>query len=94
MRYLGGWPNLYPWRGIDYPVLDLYFTARAGNGSTARPLDEVEACVWMRPEEIDPATLAFATIHMAFGLYTSGSARGDAGVPPAQGRDDEGSPAM
>ena len=66
VRYLGGWPNLYPWRGVDYPVLDLFFTGRAAAGQRAHASDEVEACVWVRPEEIDPATLAFPSTRAAF----------------------------
>ncbi len=65
VRYLGGWPNLYPWRGVDYPVLDLFFTARAAAGQQAHAREEVEACVWMRPDEIDPATLAFPSTRAA-----------------------------
>ncbi len=69
VRFLGGWPNLYAWRGLDYPVLDLYFTARAGAGATARARDEVDACLWVAPGEIDPATLAFDSTRAAIARY-------------------------
>lgn len=66
VRYLGGWPNLYPWRDVDYPVLDLFFTGRAAAGQRPHAREEVQACVWMRPEELDPATLAFSSTRAAF----------------------------
>jgi tRNA (cytidine/uridine-2'-O-)-methyltransferase len=70
-RFLGGWPNLYEWRGISYPVVDLYFTARARTGSTADARHEVEECLWLRPAEIDPATLAFPTTRSALARFRS-----------------------
>jgi tRNA (cytidine/uridine-2'-O-)-methyltransferase len=83
VRYLGGWPNSYSWRGVDYPVLDLFFTARARDGQTAHARDEVESCVWLHPDEVDPATLAFDSIRAAFARYrelasprTAAAARG------------------
>ena len=66
---LGGWPNLYAWRGVDYPVLDLFFTGRARHGSTATAQHEVDEVVWARPEDVDPATLAFPTTRAAFARY-------------------------
>ncbi len=66
VRYLGAWPNLYAWREVDYPVLDLFFTARAASGQQAQAREEVEACVWMRPEEVLPQTLAFPSTRAAF----------------------------
>jgi tRNA (cytidine/uridine-2'-O-)-methyltransferase len=75
IEYLGGWPNLYTWRGLTYPVLDLYFTARAHTGSTASPRHEVDECVWTRPEHVDPATLAFPTTRAAFARYCERRAR-------------------
>lgn len=78
LRFLGGWPNLYSWRGVDYPVLDLYFTARVRPGSLARPLDEVEACVWRAPEDIAPASLAFDSTRSALASYREQRASGGA----------------
>ncbi len=75
VEFLGGWPNLYDWRGLRYPVLDLYFTARVRKGSTAAPRHEVDECVWMRPEDVDPATLAFPTTRLAFARYRERHAR-------------------
>ncbi len=77
IEFLGGWPNLYAWRGLRYPVLDLFFTAQARPGSTASARHEVEECVWARAEEIDPATLAFPTTRAAFARYRERRGIGD-----------------
>ena len=69
VAFLGGWPNEYAWRGVDYPVLDLFFTARARKGAVASALDEVDEVVWARPEEVDPANLAFPTTRAAFARF-------------------------
>jgi ADP-ribose pyrophosphatase YjhB (NUDIX family) len=66
LRFLGSWPNLYEWRGVAYPVVDLYFTGRAREGGTASARHEVEEVLWRRPDEIVPAELAFPTTRAAF----------------------------
>ena len=69
LGFLGSWPNLYEWRGISYPVVDLYFTGRVGDGSSASARHEVEEVLWRRPDEVDPATLAFPTTRAAFARF-------------------------
>jgi len=66
LRFLGSWPNVYEWRELAYPVLDLYFTGRARDGSTASARHEVDEVLWLRPGEIDAAALAFPTARAAF----------------------------
>jgi tRNA (cytidine/uridine-2'-O-)-methyltransferase len=66
---LGGWPNLYAWRGVEYPVLDIFFAGRVGRGAVASAHHEVEEVAWVRPEDVDPATLAFSTTRAAFARY-------------------------
>jgi tRNA (cytidine/uridine-2'-O-)-methyltransferase len=91
IEFLGGWPNRYVWRGLEYPVLDLFFTARARAGSTASARHEVDECVWARPEDIDPATLAFPTTRAAFARYCerrgfdAASVAGEGDAAPAVG---------
>jgi ADP-ribose pyrophosphatase YjhB (NUDIX family) len=69
LGFLGSWPNLYEWRGISYPVVDLYFTGRARDGSTASARHEVEEVLWLPPDEVDPEALAFPTTRAAFARY-------------------------
>lgn len=65
LSFLGSWPNLYEWKGVTYPVVDLYFTGRTRDGSTASARHEVEEVLWLRPDEIDPKALAFPTTRAA-----------------------------
>jgi tRNA (cytidine/uridine-2'-O-)-methyltransferase len=84
LALLGGWPNLYAWRGLEYPVLDLFFTGRGRPGSTATARHEVDEVVWARPEDVDPATLAFPTTRAAFARYRgrrAAPAAGEGGRP-------------
>jgi len=78
---LGGWPNVYEWRGVGYPVLDLYFTARALPGAVTAERREVLDYVWVTPGELDPATLAFPTTRLAHARLVErlGPAAGPAG---------------
>ena len=69
LLFLGSWPNLYEWRGVTYPVVDLYFTGRVGHGEAASAQHEVEEVVWLHPEEVDPAALALPTTRAAFARY-------------------------
>jgi NAD+ diphosphatase len=89
LRFLGSWPNLYEWRGLAYPVVDLYFTGRVGGGTTASARHEVEEVVWLRPEDVDRADLAFPTTRSAFARYLevreTTARRGDR--PETQGRE-------
>jgi len=69
LRFLGSWPNLYEWRGVAYPVVDLYFTGRVSDGTTASARHEVEEVAWLSPEDVDVAALAFPTTRAAFARY-------------------------
>jgi NAD+ diphosphatase len=69
LRFLGSWPNVYEWEQIAYPVLDLYFTGHARDAKAASARHEVAEVLWLRPEEIDPAQLAFPTARAAFLRY-------------------------
>jgi ADP-ribose pyrophosphatase YjhB (NUDIX family) len=65
LAYLCSGVNWYPYRGITYPVLDLFFVARLPAALEARALDEVASCAWLRPAEIDFAAIAFPTVRAA-----------------------------
>jgi ADP-ribose pyrophosphatase YjhB (NUDIX family) len=84
LRFLGSWPNLYAWRGVTYPVVDLYFTARARDGSTASPRHEVDEVLWLRTDEVGPEALAFPTTRAAFARYREERAQGREDASPAR----------
>jgi NAD+ diphosphatase len=82
LRFLGSWPNLYEWRGVVYPVVDLYFTGRARKGSTASARHEVDEVLWLRLDEVQPEALAFPTTRAAFARYREERGQGREGTSP------------
>ena len=60
-RYFGSEPNLYAYRGVTYPTLDLLFLARPRG--TARALDaaEVTETAWVPRRDLDPARFGLAS---------------------------------
>jgi ADP-ribose pyrophosphatase YjhB (NUDIX family) len=65
LRFLVSFPNLYPYAGVTYPVVDLYFTALAVNPEVARPLDAVLGIEWRLPGEVPDAEVAFESLRVA-----------------------------
>lgn len=58
VEFLASFPNLYTYRSVEYPVVDLFFTARVATRA-ASPLDDVTEVVWKSPRELSEADLAF-----------------------------------
>jgi ADP-ribose pyrophosphatase YjhB (NUDIX family) len=75
LAFLGSWPNLYEFRGVVYSVVDLYFTGRTPDARAARPLHEAAEVLWRRPEDVDPAHLAFPTTRAAVARLVERRAR-------------------
>jgi ADP-ribose pyrophosphatase YjhB (NUDIX family) len=69
LKFLASFPNDYHYRGIIYPLLDIFFTTSVESLDSARALDEVDACIVAAPEEIDLDTIAFPSIRKALELY-------------------------
>lgn len=68
VEFLASFPNLYTYRGVEYPVVDLFFVARVPS-RTASPLDDVTEIVWTSPEELVDADLAFPSHPRALQLF-------------------------
>lgn len=58
LTFLGSFPNLYAYLGVEYPVVDLFFTASV-TSRQASPLDDVTEIVWAPAEALDEQDLAF-----------------------------------
>jgi NAD+ diphosphatase len=56
--FLGSFPNLYTYRGVEYPVVDLFFVAHVPSRA-ASPLDDVTEIAWRTPSELGEEDLAF-----------------------------------
>jgi ADP-ribose pyrophosphatase YjhB (NUDIX family) len=67
LKFLCSHTNAYLFKEVTYPVLDLFFTAKAIHPERARALDGVDDVSWMRPEHIDPGQLAFPSMRVALG---------------------------
>lgn len=69
LRYLCTQLNEYQYRGVAYPVLDLFYVTRAIDPGRMQALDEVESCAWRRTTEVSPAEIAFPSIRAALQAY-------------------------
>lgn len=68
LQFLASFPNLYSYRGVEYPVVDLFFVARVELRS-ASALDDVTEIVWAEPEALLEADLAFPSHNRAILAY-------------------------
>jgi ADP-ribose pyrophosphatase YjhB (NUDIX family) len=66
VRFLDSFPNLYHYREVTYPVVDLYFTAATAAPASARPLDAVTMVEWRKPGEVTEEEVAFPSTWLAF----------------------------
>ncbi len=69
LRFLGSQPNEYPFAGVLYPVLDLFFTARLADPSVASGTvdpGEVDAAAWHAPGDVRAGDLAFPSMRAAW----------------------------
>ena len=61
--------NSYHYQELTYPVLDLFFVARATNPEAAQSLDGVDGFIWMKPEAVSFEDIAFPSIRLALEEY-------------------------
>lgn len=65
LRFVTSFPNLYPYREVLYPVVDLYFAADAVNPQDAAALDGVRSIEWRPPDAIPCDEIAFESMRVA-----------------------------
>jgi ADP-ribose pyrophosphatase YjhB (NUDIX family) len=76
VRFVCSQPNSYLFKDVTYPVLDLFFTARAIDADRAQALEDVDSLCWLEPERVDPEDLAFPSMKAAFAVWLLGRASG------------------
>jgi ADP-ribose pyrophosphatase YjhB (NUDIX family) len=70
MRYLGSWPNVYPYGGIAYRTLDFGFVCKAVGAEEARAMEsEVERVLLLDPADVDLGRFAFPSVGRIAGAY-------------------------
>ncbi len=68
-EFLCSQPNVYPFGGIVYPTLDLYFMVRVDTFDAARALDEVAGLVARRCDDVHLDELAFPSLKAAWPTF-------------------------
>lgn len=71
VEFFASFPNLYSYRGVDYPVVDLFFIGRV-TSAVASPLDDVTEIVWTTPGSVSEAELAFPSHARALQAFLAG----------------------
>ena len=67
-RFFGGWPNVYPYRGVSYDVLDLYFLVNV-TGEITPEASEIVGFEWRDPKTLDSAEIAFSSLRAALASW-------------------------
>ncbi len=68
VSFLASFPNLYAYRGVEYPVVDLFFVAEVPTRA-ASPLDDVTEIVWADPASLTDSDLAFPSHPRALAAF-------------------------
>jgi ADP-ribose pyrophosphatase YjhB (NUDIX family) len=69
MEYVCSAVNHYAYAGVTYPVLDLFFAARAASMTGLAALDGVESYCWIKPAEIRLEDIAFPSMRQALQVF-------------------------
>lgn len=77
LAYFCSFPNRYTYRGMSFPVLDIFFTARATAADRPATSNEVDAFVWLEPRKIRMDRIVFPSIRRALERYRRLTRSGD-----------------
>jgi mutator protein MutT len=69
VRYLCSRPNQYPYKGVTYPVLDLFLVAEAEATDSTAALDGVESYCWLPPHQVKLEEVAFTSMQEALQVF-------------------------
>ncbi|KAF0192360.1 MAG: NUDIX hydrolase [Gammaproteobacteria bacterium] len=67
--YFGSYPNVYPYRSVEYRTLDLIFTMVLPERPAIVPADDVVDVVWLKKSEIALSAFAFSSIRAVLTAY-------------------------
>jgi ADP-ribose pyrophosphatase YjhB (NUDIX family) len=73
IRFLMSCPNMYLYRDVTYPVVDLVFTADAIQPEIAQALDGVAGIEWKLPADVNPEELAFPSMKASLAAVRAGA---------------------
>jgi ADP-ribose pyrophosphatase YjhB (NUDIX family) len=68
--FFGGWPNTYPYKGVTYDVLDLYFLIEA-EGEMTVEVSEITGYEWRDPWTVTDDEIAFESLRAALAHWRS-----------------------
>jgi NAD+ diphosphatase len=77
LNYLCSQPNNYTYRGVTYPVLDLFFVSHVSHAIFPAALDGVRSLHWLDPATVNPDDIAFPSIRNAVEIYRASIAAAD-----------------
>lgn len=83
LEYLCSHVNAYAYRGVTYPVLDLFFVTRVSDTEQPRALDDVQSVAWLDPAQVDPAEIAFPSVREAVRQFAARLSHGSGDLPCA-----------
>jgi NADH pyrophosphatase NudC (nudix superfamily) len=69
MRYLFSFPNKYPFRGMVYDTLDLFFLVHWDQPPEVKAADDVEDVMWVERDAVEYDRIAFDSVHQAVRRY-------------------------
>lgn len=68
-RYLGSYPNQYPYRQFVYTTADLFYACTVECWASLKAMNEVDSCVLLEPQAIQESELAFGSVAKALHAY-------------------------
>ena len=71
LEFLCSAPNDYHYKGVIYPVVDLFFVARVSSTTGVAALDGVESFLWLEASRVDLNEMAFRSNAEALRLFNN-----------------------
>lgn len=69
VQYVGSYANRYPYAGVTYDTVDLFFVARPVDPARAEALDGVDDVLWLDPLTVPLDEIAFESMRAALRHY-------------------------